>query len=167
MADKELLIKETVEHTGVFSFSGLYSFIHSWLKDQEGYGVVEGKYVEKVSGNTKEINVDWTASKVMGDYFKVELGITLKASDLTDVEVESDGKKKRMNKGKVSVDIKGTLIKDYKSQWEEKPMNKFLRDVYNKYIIPQRIDGMEGKVMGDVKGLKEKVKNYLELSGKR
>jgi hypothetical protein len=167
MAEKDLLIKEKVEYSGVFSFSGLYKFVHAWLKDEEGYGVVEGKYSEKVGGSGREISVEWSASKGLGDYFKIELGIEFKASDLVDVEVEIDGQKKKMNKGKISVDMKGALIKDPKSKWEDTPLNKFLRDVYNKYVIPQRVDDREGMVKGNVKDLKEEIKSYLELSGKR
>ena len=167
MAEKDLITKEKVEYSGIFSFSGLYGFVHSWLKDQEDYIVGEDKYSEKVSGNSREISVEWSANKRMGDYFKSDIKIEFKVTDLTDVEVEIDGSKKRMNKGKVAVELKGALVKDYSSKWEDKPMNKFLREVYNKYIIPQRVDNMEGKVAGDVKTLKEEIKSYLEISGKR
>src|SRR3989338_1152885 len=140
MAEKDLIIKEKIQHSGIFSFSGLYAFAHAWLKDQEDYSVMEEEYSEKVSGNSRELTIKWTATKKMGDYFKAEIKLEYKVSDLTDVEVETDGQKKRMNKGKVSVEFKGALIKDYSSKWEDKPINKFLREVYNKYIIPQRVE---------------------------
>ena len=72
-----------------------------------------------------------------------------------------------MNKGKVSVEIKGNMIKDPESQWESTPFYRFLRGWYNKYIIPARIESMQGKVAGDVRDFKEQLKSYLELSGKR
>ena len=167
MAEKDLISKEKVEYSGIFSFSGLYAFAHSWLKNEEDYTVGEDKYSEKVSGNSRDISIEWSASKKMGDYFKAEIKIEFKVTDLTDVEVETDGQKKRVNKGKVSVDLKGALIKDYSSKWEDKPINKFLREVYNKYVIPQRVDNMEGKVAGDVNNLKEEIKSYLEMTGKK
>jgi hypothetical protein len=167
MAEKDLLIKEKVDHTGIFSFSGLYSFAHAWLHDQEEYGVVEEKYNEKVSGDKREVKIEWSATKKMGDYFKSEIKLEFNAKDMTEVDVEIEGQKKRMNKGSVSVELKGALIKDYKSAWEEHPFNKFLREVYNKYIIPQRVDNMEDKVQGDVRDLKEELKAFLELSGRR
>lgn len=167
MADKELLIKEKLEHSGVFDFPGMYKFAHSWLGDEEGYGIVEDKYSEKLSGSAKEIGIEWSASKKMGDYFKIELKVEFKVSDLVDVEVEIDGNKKKMQKGKVSVDIKGVLIKDPSSKWEDKPFNKVLRGIFDKFIIPQRISSTEGKVEGDVQSFKEELKSYLELSAKR
>ena len=167
MAEKDLVAKEKVEYSGIFLFSGLYGFAHSWLKDKEDYNVGEYKYSEKVSGNSREIAIEWAASKKMGDYFKAEIKVEFKVTDLTDVEVEIDGNKKRMNKGKVVVEFKGALIKDYSSKWEDKPLNKFLREVYNKYITPQRVEDMEGKVVGDTRKLKEEMKAYLEIQGQR
>lgn len=72
-----------------------------------------------------------------------------------------------MNKGKINIEIKGTLIKDPQSKWEISPYYRFWRDVYNKYIIPGRIDNTSEQISGDVVGLKEELKSYLELSGKR
>lgn len=167
MADKEVVINQKVEYTGIFSFSGLYSFVHSWLKDQEDFSVIENKYSEKVNGNAREISIEWGASKRMGDYFKVDIGVDFSVKDLTEVEVEIDGQKKRTNKGKVSIGLKGVLTKDYSSKWEDKPFNKFLREVYDKYVIPQRIDNMQGMVFGTVNKLNGEIKSYLELSGKK
>ena len=67
----------------------------------------------------------------------------------------------------VSESIKGVLVRDPDSAWDAKPFYKFIRDVYNKYIIPGRVDVMEDKVRSDVKDFKEQIKAFLELSGKR
>lgn len=166
MADKDQIIKEKVEHSGLWDFSGFYGYSHSWLKE-EGYGVVEEKYSEKVSGNARDITIEWRATKKLSDYLKIEIQVRFEVKELVEVEVETDGKKKKMNKGKVSVEIKGNLIKDPDSKWEGSASYRFLRDWYNKYIIPKRIDSIEGKVEGDVKEFKEQLKSYLELSGKR
>ncbi|MBX4212000.1 hypothetical protein KW787_00900 [Candidatus Pacearchaeota archaeon] len=167
MAEKEQITKEKVDNSGLFDFAALYGFAHSWLKDQEGYGVVEEKYSEKVSGNSRDIDVEWKATKGVTDYFRIELGVKFEVRGLTDVEVEVDGAKRKMNRGKVSIDIKGTLIKDPDSKWESSPLNRFMRDVYNKYIIPSRLLEMKGRVSGDVVGFKDNLKAFLDLTGKR
>jgi hypothetical protein len=166
MAEKEQIIKEKLEHSGVWSFSGFYSFAHSWLKD-ESYGVVEEKYSEKVVGGAREISFDWKASKDLSDYFKIELGIKFDIKDLVEVEIEIDGKKKKSNKGKVSIEIKGLIVKDPNSSWESSNTQRFFRDVYNRFIIPGRVDKFAGIAFSDVQKFKEELKAYLELSGKR
>ena len=166
MTDKDQIIKEKLSHSGYFDFSALYSYAHTWFKN-EGYGVNEEKYAEKVKGNAREINIEWKATKTVSDYFKIEHSIKFEIKDLTEVEAEIEGKKKKMNKGSVDIEIKGVLIKDYESKWESSPFNKFMRDVYNKYIIPTRVGSMEGKVKSDAKAFKEEMKAFLELTGRR
>jgi hypothetical protein len=166
MAEKDVIIKEKLDHSGVFDFSAFYSFAHGWLKN-ELYGVVEEKYTEKVSGKGRDIYIEWKATKMISDYFKIEHSIKMDIKELVDVEVEIDGKKKKMNKGSISIEVKGSLIKDWESKWDTTPNFRFLREVYNKYIIRQRVDAMEDKVSGDARDFKEELKAFLELAGKR
>ncbi len=166
MADKDLVIRERLDHNGVFDFAAFYSFAHNWFRE-EGYIVTEDRYNESVTGNTRNITIEWKATKKITDYFKIEHALKMEIKNLTDVEVEIDGKKKKMNKGNISLDHKGSLIKDAESKWESSALNKFMRDVYNKYVIPGRIDAMESKVSSDTKAFKEEAKAFLELTGRR
>ena len=166
MTDKDAVLKEKVEHSGLFDFAGFYSFAHSWFKEQK-YGVNEKKYSEKVKGNARDLRIEWAATKAISDYFKIELDITFEVWGMTEVEVEIDGEKKKMNKGTIGAEIKGTLIKDYDSKWETSPQWRFLREIYNKYLIPARVNSMKGKVEDDVRSFKEELKSFLDLIGKR
>jgi len=164
--EKDQIIKEKLDHSGLFDFAAFYKYMHDWFRDEQ-YGVVEEKYSEKISGNARDISIEWKAMKNISDYFRIEHGIKIDVSGLTEVEVEIDGKKKKMNKGKISLEIKGILVKDYENKWDAQPFWRFLRDVYNKYVIRARIDALEGKVVADVKAWKDTMKAFLELTGKR
>ncbi len=167
MVEKDQILKETMDHTGLFSFSDFYTYAHTWLKDNL-YGVNEERYGEKVSGNAREINFEWKAIRNLTDYFRIEMIIRITVKGLVDVEVEIDGKKKKMNKGNISMDLRGNLIKDPKSTWDEtKPIYKFLRELYDKYIIPKRIVAMEEKIEFDARAFKDELKAFLELTGQR
>jgi len=167
MVEKDQIIKEKLDHSGIFDFSELYGFMHTWLKDNL-YGVNEERYSEKVSGTGRDISFEWKATKLITDYFKIEHTIRVEVTGLTEVEVEIDGKRKKMNKGKIAMEIKGVSIKDPANTWDEtKPFYKFLREAYDKYIIPARVKGIADKIENDVRAFKDEVKAYLELSGKR
>lgn len=166
MAEKDQVVKEKVDHSGIFDFPAFYSFAHGWLRD-EGYGVVEEKYSEKVSDKGRDINIEWKASKQINDYFKVDIGIKFEVKGLVEVEAEIDGKKKKMNKGSIMAELKGTLVRDPDSSWEETPFSRFIHGIYTKYVIPGRVDAMQGRVFGDVTDLKEEMKSFLSLTAKR
>ena len=166
MSERDVISKEELEHSGLFDFSVLYSFCHAWLKE-DGYGVNEDKYSEKVSGNKRDIKIEWKATKDISDYFKEEYKIKFEIGELTNVEVEIDGEKKNMNKGKIKIEITGILVRDKDSKWEISPFNKFIRGIYNKYIIPSRVNDRAAAVAGKAHAMKEEIKKFLELSGKR
>lgn len=166
MAEKEPILKEKIENSGLFDFPALYSFAHGWWTEGQ-YGVNEDKYSEKVGTDKRDIVIEWKATKDVSDYFKNEIKIKFEISGLTDVEVEIDGEKKKMNKGKIVIEISGTLLKDKDGKWETSAFNRFLRDVYNKYVIPARIDQVGERLAQDVRDFKEEIKAFLELTGRR
>jgi hypothetical protein len=166
MAKKDRIIKEKVEHSGVFDFKGLYSYVHSLLEDG-GYGVTEKKYVENISDSKRNINIEWDSFKEVSDYFKILMEVRIDVSNLVDVEAEIEGKKKKMNKGKIAVEFEAHLIHDYDGKWEGSMFKVFLRDIYDKYVIPHRVHNVEAKIVGDVVEFKESVKGFLGLEGKR
>jgi hypothetical protein len=166
MAERDLLVQEKAEHDGIWDFKGFYIFAHNWLKE-EGYGVDEAKYTEKVSGNEKSIFIEWLATKRLSDYFKIEHKIRFLINGLSDVEVEMDGNKKKMNKGHIEIQIKANLVSDPESKWEKSATSRFFRDMYNKYIIPTRVDNLKMEVVTDAQRFKDELKEFLDVGGRR
>lgn len=166
MPEREEVIKEKIDHSGIFDFKSFYKFAHSWLYD-EGHGVTEEKYSEKISGNSRDILIKWSFIKEMSDYFKADGEIEMEVKNLTDVEVEIDGERKKMNKGKISMEIKSLLIMDPEGKWDQNAFYKFIREIYTKYVVPGRVEHARNSIRKDIISLKEEVKALLELSGRR
>ena len=167
MAEKELILKEKLEHSGIFDFPSFYQFAHSWFKEEQYNGVDEEKYAEKSDGAKRDIDIEWKAYKRVTDYFKIEHKVKYEIKGLTEVEVEIDGKKKNMNKGKMTVEITTTLVMDYDSKWETSPFSRFMRDLYNKYIIPSRVGSMRDKAESNAQNFKGELKAFLDLTARR
>ncbi len=166
MAEKDLLIKEKLEHTGIFNFEDAYSYAFLWFKD-EGYGLIEERYIEKVTGNARDVSFEWKATKQVSDYFKIEISVKTDVQGLIEVEVEQEGSKIKSNKGRITIELRGALVKDPESKWDGSPFTRFLRETYNKFIIASRVDALEGTAIEDVQDFKEKMKEFFVLSGKR
>lgn len=166
MVEKDNVIKEKVKHSGLGDFKGAYKYAREWLQ-KENFEVTEDSYSEKVSGNAKEIEIEWTANRKLTDYYKAVLKFKWRVLGLVDVEVEVDGKRKTMNKFvELSIEVKGVLEKDYDSKWENSSMQKFFKDVYNKYVVIERTRQKEDQVRGAVIDFKEEMKAFLELTGR-
>ena len=168
MAEKDKLFSSKIKYNGIFSFGDFYKFCFEWLRDETGLedSLIEEKYAEKLSGDSKNIDVEWSGSKKMTDYFKMEVKVAFRIIGLTNIEVTDGNRKIKTNKGSVEVSIKGTLVKDYQSRFEKSAIQKFLRGIYEKTVIPSRVSEYEGKVMGDCDEFLAQAKAYLDLEGK-
>lgn len=167
MAEKNKVFSSKIKYNGIVNFADFYKFCFDWLKEETGLGLGEDKYSEKLSGDSKNIDVEWTGSKDMTDYFKSEIKVTFKVIALANTEITVDGKKIKTNKGGVEVGVKGTLIRDPKGKFETNAFQKFLRGIYEKNVISERIEEFEGKIIGDCDEFLSQAKAYLDLEGKR
>ena len=167
MVEQDKILEQKIKWKGIFHFKDVYNFLYRWL-DDEGYTIEERKYLEEVDGPIKKkIEIKWIAEKKISDYFKIEMKLDWRILGMKDIEVERDGGRVNMNDGSVEIKITGTLLKDYESTWETNPMMKFLRGVYEKFIIEGRVERYEKKVFDDLNKITEQAKAFLSLEGKR
>jgi len=165
MAEKKEVYKQKVKQTGYWNYKDLYNFCYNWLKD-EGYKLKEKEYIEKISPAGKEIILKWEASKKITDYFKHVIEVDWHILFMKDAEVEQDGKKVSTNKGEVGITLKANLVRDYEERWEDKPFYKFLRGVYEKYIIRATKEEYEDDLEDKAKEFLKEIKAFLNLSGR-
>ncbi|MFA5953377.1 MAG: hypothetical protein WC812_02175 [Candidatus Pacearchaeota archaeon] len=166
MAEKQDIYSSKVKYDGVFSFKDFYKFCYEWLSQETGLDLVESKYSEKIKGNSKDIDVEWEGSKKYTDYFKIDVKVKFRILGLVDVEMNQDGVKLKSNKGSVEVSIKGILVRDYDGKFETTAYRKFLRAIYEKWVITDRISTFEGKVATACDEFLGQAKAYLDLEGR-
>jgi len=162
MSQKSQVYKETFKTTGYWKYSEVYDFVFNWLRDRH-YKTSEDSYNEKIQSNGKEVTITWKSSKSVSDYFKFTIQMEWHILGMKDVEVEIDGKKKKTNHGEVEIAFKGFLVKDYEQRWEDKPIWKFLRGVYEKYVIRSTVADYEDELEDDVRELIGDLKAFLRL----
>jgi len=165
--EKETIFSSKVKYSGIFPFSDFYKFSYMWLTDEMGLDVIEDKYVEKIKGTSKDIEISWKGSKEVTDYFKYDVGVKIVITGMTDVEVVQDKVKTKMNKGSVEVKISSSLLRDYKGKFERSGFQKFLRSIYEKWVIPSSIGEYSDKLVSASDEFLSQVKAYLDLEGKR
>jgi len=167
MAEKDTLFKNSIKYNGIFSFEDFYKFCYNWVTDQTGLDVSEDSYTEKIKENGKEIDIEWTCSKKLTDYFKFEMKIKFEIKMLKSIEVMQDSKKIKTNSGEVKATVKGILIKDYDGKFEKSAFTKFMRSIYEKWIIASRVEQFEEKIFGDCDEFLVQSRAWLDLEGKR
>tara|TARA_Y100000310_G_scaffold253607_1_gene260506 strand:+ start:4468 stop:4971 length:504 start_codon:yes stop_codon:yes gene_type:complete len=167
MAEKDTLISNKIKYNGIFPFSDFYNFCYKWLTEETGLVIFENKYDERLEGDSKKIDIEWAGFKKLTDYFKFEVKVKFRITGLTKVEVTQNGTKIETNKGSVEVKIDGIIVKDYEGKFETTAFLKFLRSIYEKWVIPSRINEFQGKIIEDSDEFLSQAKAYLDLEGKR
>ena len=167
MPEKETIFSSKIKYTGIFSFKDFYKFCYDWLTEETGLELVENKYTEKIEGAAKKIGVGWSGGAKLTDYFKFEARVDIKAEDLKEVEITQGGAKIKTNQGSVEVAIKGILVRDYEGKFETTAFKKFLRGIYEKWVIPSVIEEYKGKISGASDTFLNQAKAYLDLEGKK
>ncbi len=166
MSEKEVLFSSKIKHKGIFTFASFYKFCYDWLVEETQLLMQETKYVEKITGDTKELDVEWEGFRKLTDYFRFDIKIVYQVLGLKQIEIVKDGKKIKTNEGQVEMKVKGTLVRDYQGKFETTGFQKFLRSIYEKWVIPSRIDQFEGRVIGDCDEFLGQAKAWLALEGK-
>jgi len=166
MAEKKKIIETKVVHDGPFNFKDFYSFFYTLLGDSE-YGVAEKSYKEKTKGDSKELEIHWEAKRKIDDYFQFFWKISIRVLGLKKTEVMKGGRKVSMDSGSLEIKIVGMLVSDYQEKWEGTPLLKFLRKVYDNFVVKKTAKEYEERIGEEVKDASDQLKALLVLEGKR
>ncbi len=160
MADRDVVLKEKVSYSGIFSFQELYNFLLQYLRDM-GYFVREIKNYEENKKEGKEIFIEWDAQKKISDYFRYKITVKFNAN-IKKIKVKKNGKVEEANRGKVGVSFSSVLIYDYEGKWKGYPW-KLLRGIYDYFIIRDRVGYYKDKLKREVKEMNQQVKSFLAM----
>ena len=148
-----------VKHKGVFNFDELYKTLAKWLKMYK-YTIQENEYKDYKEDGKNMVYVKWEAPKKVTDYIKYVIEVELTVNDYREVIVE----KKKNLEGQVTLRFSGFLLKDYEETWSRKGLMKFMREVYDKFMIGSKLAAMEKELRDDLYKLVNEVKSYLNLT---
>jgi len=95
------------------------------------------------------------------DYVKILIDVAIKVKGLE--EVRKKGSKKTMHRGSLELIFVGHMTKDYEDKWGKNPVLLFLREVYDKWVIGDRLKDTEKMLKDDINKLVNECKAYLKL----
>jgi len=164
MSEKDKVAEGKINHDGIFDYKEVYRFMYTWLTDFD-YFVEEKTYTEKAKPEGKEVEIHWIARRKISDYFRFILKIDWNIFGMTSVEVVKDNIKVKANKGRLEIKVTAFLEKDYENRWENTAFVRFLRGMYDRFIIRNRIEDYEDKIAEELDEIVSQTKGFLALEG--
>jgi len=144
-----------VEEKAVFNMTDLYKVMKKWFLENN-YDFIEKEYsdVEK-----EDLSLKWVSERKVDDYTKFVIEVRIKTKGLKVVKV----KNKKSNKGKITAKFESYLEKDYEDSWETNPINKFLRSIYDKFVIRSKFEQYSKQLKDETYDVFNETKAYLNL----
>ncbi|MBS3152743.1 hypothetical protein J4230_05010 [Candidatus Woesearchaeota archaeon] len=153
-----------IKYKGTFDFNLLYRKLREWLireKYSDPCESGEKKYSERIKPSGKQIEVVWSTSKgEEGGYFSLNIDIKFFVIDLTEIEVEKDGKKIKMDKCEVEIEFSSKLIRNANKAWDE---DNLMFKLYERYIVGDKTEQFKIELYKDTNKLMDEVKNFFNL----
>ncbi|MEK6901331.1 MAG: hypothetical protein AABX37_03250 [Nanoarchaeota archaeon] len=159
----------TVKYKGVFDFDGLYSAVIDWAKNY-GYMWMEKTYKHKVpSPAGAEQEFEWILTTNATDYIQYYIYMKVHLWEMTEVEVEVDGKKKALTHARLYIIMTGDVIFDWQNRFAKG--SKFaqkLGEWYRNYIYAKDIEAIHWDTLTYRKwDLQAVIKKYFDLQSKK
>lgn len=149
-----------VSFEGLFDFAELMNHVQGYFKS-EGFGWFEAQHNEIVKETGKDIFIMADNRREISDYAKSRIVIYITVRDLTDVEIEKDGRKLIVNRGKVTFEFEAYILTDYMGRFEGKPWMYFYRAIMEKFVGVREIHRYRTLVREDIDIILREVHGYL------
>lgn len=160
---KTLIDGKSLSYEGVFNLKELYRLIDKWFKDH-GYDKQEIRNWEDVSQNEKQIILEIIPYKKVSDYARLDIRIFMIFSKLTEIDLEKDGIKFKMNKGRAEFYFDAYVVTDYENKWETRPIFYFVKNVLDKWIYRIYTSSYDAEVIRDCTEIENEIRSYLNMN---
>jgi hypothetical protein len=155
-----------VEKDGIVNVSEMYKVLKEWF-EKRNYAVIEKDFSDESdvdrsdSENPKEkkkIAIKWKCEKEVDDYTRFVIEINLKGN-VNEVLL----KNKKAYKGIITVKFESYMEQDYEDRFENSPLFKITRGIYDKFALKKRFSEYSKKLKDETYDVYYETKAYLGL----
>src|SRR3989344_3633491 len=164
MSLNRALPKVDIKFKGLCDYEGLWRLIRNWMV-QQGYTFQERVRKHKVPNPSgAEDEFEWYGTRIVNTYVQFRIEMYAHTWDVQDVDIVREGKKVRMQQARIQLELKGSVILDYNSNFEKTKFLMAVRDFLNRYVWYKKITGgWEDELYYRIYKLHRNIKEYLGM----
>ena len=152
-----------IEQRAVFNFADLYRLLKSWF-NLHNYDFYEKEYIDVLKeGGEKSDSIKWEAERKVDDYVKFHIELRIKLADVEDVKLKDN----LVCKGTCGIKFESFLEKDYDNRWERNSFIKFLRALYDHFILRPKLERYADELRQETYDVFDQAKSFLKLRGEK
>lgn len=141
--------KMVVRYNGIFDLDKLYRSVYEWIIN-EGYYFEERQYKHKVpTAAGAEQHMKWQGWRKINEYVVYHINLYFIQWHMKEIEVVKDGKKTKLTKAMLQIEITGAVELDYNKKYHGNRFLVALRNWMDTYIWGKPLEGMIGSIWWD------------------
>lgn len=153
---------EKIDYKGPLNVGDLLRMIENFLWER-GFDKKQDKDFEQNTANGKFIEWQISPWKWVTDYTRYIIKVRLLGYDILKTDTINNGKKTKVDNGRIIIVIDGFVEYDLQSRWQEKPFLYFLSILYNNFIFKTYTERFEHMLVHDVNHLVNHIEKFLNI----
>ena len=159
---KIIVDHDKIDYSGPFAANDLLRMIMNFLSER-GFDLRQDKDIEQTTSHGKCIEWQISPWKRVTDYIRYMFKVRVLGYDIAKTNVEVNGKKSKIETGRVIIVIDAFMEFDYESKWDDKPLFVFIRTMYDYFIYKTYTERFEHRLVHDANHLHDSIEKFLNM----
>lgn len=160
---KIIVDHDKIDYSGPFSLNDLFRTIENFIWER-GFDKRQDKDFEQNTRNGKSVEWQVSSWKIISDYSRHIMKVRVLGYEILKTDVVNNGKKAKVDSGRVIIIIDGFIEYDVESRWQDHPILYFLSQLYDKFIFKAYTERFEQRLVHDINHLHSHIEKFLNLS---
>lgn len=153
---------EKIDYNGPHSTNELLKLIENFLWER-GFDKRQDKDFEQNTPQGKFIEWQYSPWKKITDYVRYIVKVRVLGYNLVKADAMHNGKKAKVDSGRIIIVIDGFVETDYDNYWDDKPILFFLRAIYDNFIFKSYTERFEQRLVHDINHLHDHIEKFFNL----
>ncbi len=159
---KIIVDHDKIDYSGPVEVGNLLSMIENFIWER-GFDKRQDKDFEQNTERGKFIEWQISPWKWITDYTRYIIKVRVLGYDIVKTDAVNNGKKTKVDSGRVIIVIDGFVEYDLQIRWEQNPVLHFLRALYDNFIYKAYTERFEQVLVHDINHLHNHIEKFLNL----
>jgi len=159
---KIIVDHDKIDYSGPLNVNHLLRMMENFIWER-GFDKNQEKDFEQNTEKGKFIEWQIAPWKWVSDYTRYIIRVRILGYDIVKIDAVNNGKKTKVDTGRIIIVIDGFVEYDLQSRWEQNPLLHFLRAIYDNFIFKAYTERFEHMLVNDINHLHDHIEKFLNL----
>jgi len=159
---KIIVDHDKIDYSGPVELNSLLKMIENFIWER-GFDKKQDKDFEQNTQHGKFIEWEITPWKWVTDYTRYIIKVRVLGYDILKADAVSNGKKAKIDSGRIIIVIDGFIEYDLQTRWENKPILHFIRAIYDNFIFKAYTERFEHMLVNDINHLHDHIEKFFNV----